>query len=88
MGALYSIIDGILDLYGLLIAIRCVLSWIPMRPNAVSRWITEVTEPYLGLFRRLLGRFHAIAIDFAPLLGLLALFLARRLVRVLFGFLV
>ena len=52
-------VDTLLLVYVVLIFIRILMSWIPRMPynrflNAVLKFVTDVTDPYLNLFRRFL----------------------------------
>lgn len=67
-----------IQIYTVAILIWVVASWIPdMRRNKLVQQIGRVTEPYLGLFRRLVPT--SAGIDFSPILAILALQLAARL---------
>jgi uncharacterized protein YggT (Ycf19 family) len=82
MRLLYSAVEHIFELYGLLIVCRCILPWLPLRRDSVVvRFLVTVTEPYLGFFRRFLNRRYTTPIDFSPVLAMLTLFLLRWLVR-------
>ena len=66
-------------LYALLILIYILTSWIrlPYSPwlNRIQRFLYDVCEPYLRLFRRLLPSFGPL--DLSPMIGLIVLFLMR-----------
>jgi YggT family protein len=67
-------------LYGLVIFVYILSSWVrlPYSPtlNRIQRFLYDVCEPYLRLFRRLLP--GAGALDFSPLLALIALSVIDR----------
>lgn len=78
---------ALIRVYYWLIIIRILLSWIPLPENDVVRTlyrlIYDVTEPYLGLFRRLipsLGR-GGMGFDFSPILAIMVLFVIENLIR-------
>lgn len=78
---------ALIRVYYWLIIIRILLSWIPLPENDVVRTlyrlIYDATEPYLGLFRRLipsLGR-GGMGFDFSPILAIMVLFVIENLVR-------
>ena len=78
---LVSILFRLVDLYQLLIVIWCVMSWIPRGNETVERIryaIGTLVEPYLGIFRRLIPSVGGI--DFSPILAIVVLNLAMRLV--------
>lgn len=78
---------ALIRVYYWLIIVRILLSWIPLPENDVVRTlyrlIYDATEPYLGLFRRLipsLGR-GGMGFDFSPILAIMVLFVIENLVR-------
>lgn len=73
--------------YIVLILIRVLISWIPRMPynpalRRVLDFVTETTDPYLNLFRRLIppigGR--GLGLDLSPMIGLIVLFILQGLV--------
>ena len=79
--SLVSLLFRLVDLYQLLIVIWCVMSWIPRGNETVERIryvIGPLVEPYLGIFRRLIPSVGGI--DFSPILAIVVLNLAMRLV--------
>ena len=62
-------------LYGLVILLYILTSWLrlPYSPglNRIQRFLYDVCEPYIRLFRRMLPA--AGALDFSPILALIAL---------------
>ncbi|MEW6171914.1 MAG: YggT family protein [Bacillota bacterium] len=90
MALLYKLVDTAFQLYIWLIVIRVVLSWIKHNPyQPVIRFVYEVTEPYLRLFRGVIPPIGMI--DISPLIAFLVLGIAREfvlwLLRTLFSFL-
>jgi YggT family protein len=80
------LVDAILNIYGYLLILRIVISWV--RINEYNPWIrllVKLTEPYLEPFRSL---FPPLAgIDFSPILAFLVLNMLRIvLIRLLAGF--
>jgi len=65
--------------YAWLIVARAILSWVRPTPGTtfyrVDRVLVGVTEPYVGLFRRLLPatRVGGLSIDWSSLVALLVL---------------
>lgn len=58
---------------------RCILSFIPHNPyQPIIKFIYDITEPVMSPFRRLLPT--AGAIDFSPILAILAVSLVQRIV--------
>ncbi len=60
-------------MYYALILIRVVFSWIRVSDNALTRFVYEVTEPVLGLFRRLIPPRPTFPIDFSPIIAFIVL---------------
>lgn len=72
--------------YIILILIRVLLSWIPRMPynpalRAVLDFITETTDPYLNIFRRIIPPIGGggFGLDLSPMIGIIVLFLLRGL---------
>ena len=72
--------------YLVLIFIRIILSWIPRIPYnrwlaAVIKFVTDVTDPYLNLFRRSLPpvRMGPGALDLSPIVATFVLIIVSSL---------
>lgn len=73
--------------YLVLIFIRIILSWIPRIPYnrylaAFLKFVTDVTDPYLNLFRRILPpvRIGPGALDLSPIVGTFVLIIASGVI--------
>jgi YggT family protein len=73
--------------YIILILIRVLMSWIPRMPynpalRAVLDFITETTDPYLNLFRRIIPPIGGggFGLDLSPMIGIIVLYILRTLV--------
>lgn len=73
--------------YVILIFIRILLSWIPRLPynpvlQGVVRFVHDVTDPYLRLFRRILPPVGGggMAIDLSPIVAVFVLFILEAIV--------
>ena len=73
--------------YVVLIFIRIIMSWIPRMPynrilNGVLTFVTDVTDPYLNLFRRILPtvRIGPGALDLSPIVATFTLIIVSSLV--------
>jgi len=81
-------VDALFLVYIILIFVNVLLSWIPRMPynrwlRAVLDFVTETTNPYLNVFRRLippLGGGGGFAIDLSPMIGIVVLFVLRGIV--------
>jgi uncharacterized protein YggT (Ycf19 family) len=74
--------DAILLLYGLVIFVYILTSWLRLpysvTLNRIQRFLYDVCEPYLRLFRRLLPSTGAL--DLSPILAFISLGVIDRLV--------
>ena len=72
--------------YGLVILAYIITSWIrmPYSLNSVQRFLYDVCEPYLRLWRRLLPLQFG-PMDFSPIVAVLALGIAAKIVIALLG---
>lgn len=73
--------------YLVLIFIRIIMSWIPRIPYnrwlaAFLKFVTDVTDPYLNLFRRILPpvRIGPGALDLSPIVATFVLIIVSGLV--------
>jgi YggT family protein len=76
-----TFVNVFLLLYGLVLLAYIITSWLrlPYSPtlNRIQRFLYDVCEPYLRIFRRLLP--SAGGIDFSPILAFIALSAIDRL---------
>lgn len=78
------IIANFISLYSLLVLIRCLLTWIPNIDFSSQpfRTLSDVTDPYLNLFRGLIPPLGGL--DLSPMIAIFALqFLGNLLVSAL-----
>ena len=70
------------SVYLLAIFLYIILSWIrvPYSLQPVQRFLYDVCEPYLALWRRLLPFLRFGPLDLTPMIAILALLLASRVV--------
>jgi len=74
--------------YLVLIFIRIIMSWIPRMPynrvlSGFLKFVTDVTDPYLNLFRRVLPpvRLGPGALDLSPIVATFVLIIVGTLVE-------
>ena len=73
-----------LEVYSWLIIIRILLSWVSLPESAfvrsAYRVLFQVTEPYLGLFRRIIPSIGAggVGFDLSPMLAIVVIFIVRN----------
>ena len=76
-----TFVNVFVALYGLVILVYIITSWLrlpySLTLNRIQRFLYDVCEPYLRLFRRVLPATGGI--DFSPMLGLIALGVIDRL---------
>jgi YggT family protein len=80
-------VDALFVVYLILLLLNVLLSFIPRIPyypwlRSILDFVTESTDPYLNLFRRVLRPVGGggMAIDLSPMLAIIVLLLARALV--------
>ena len=80
-------IDDFLYVYVLLIFVYILTSWIrlPYSPwlNRIQRFLYDVCDPYLRLFRRVVPPLGPV--DLSPVLAVIVLIAAMRLIDALLG---
>lgn len=82
--SIISFLNTFLFIYSWLIIGRVLMTWIPSRNptfQAIYGFLYQVTEPYLGLFRRIIPTIGGggMGIDISPIIALLVLQLVQRL---------
>jgi uncharacterized protein YggT (Ycf19 family) len=94
LGLLYDWVNGVQSfinvfvyVYTLLILAYIITSWVrlPYSPwvNRVQRFLYDVCEPYLRLFRRILPTFGPL--DLSPVVGVVVLVIFGRVANSLLG---
>ena len=84
MNAILRVLEYAIIVYIWLIVARVLLSWLPLRRGTplmrLYEVVYDVTEPYLGLFRRFIppSRAGSVGIDWSTLAGSLVLFIALQ----------
>ena len=80
-------VNTLVLVYLVLIFIRILMSWIPRMPYnrylaALLQFVTDVTDPYLNLFRRFLPpvRMGPGALDLSPIVATLVLIVMSSIV--------
>jgi YggT family protein len=80
-------VSALFTVYIVLIFANILISYIPRVPyspplRAVLDFVTEVTNPYLNLFRRFLPPIGGagFALDLSPVIGIILLFVAQTIV--------
>lgn len=79
MGIIITAVNVAFEVYSYLIIIRILLSWVRHNPyQPLIRFIYEVTEPYLNVFKRFIPPFGAV--DVSPIVAIFVLQILRNLV--------
>jgi YggT family protein len=82
---LIGLLNTFINVYIYLIIARVLLSWLPAPRGDVARsiykMIHDVTEPYLGLFRRILPSLggRGMGIDLSPMIAIMVLVVLRNI---------
>lgn len=86
-GDVADYVGALFLVYIILILIRVLMSWIPRMPynpalRAVLDFISETTDPYLNLFRRIIPPIGGggFGLDLSPMIGIIVLYILRGLV--------
>ena len=86
-GDVADYVNTLAIVYLVLIFIRILLSWIPRMPYnrylaAFVQFVTDVTDPYLNLFRRFIPmvRIGPGALDLSPIVATIVLILVSSIV--------
>ncbi len=77
-------VDVFIGVYLLIILLYVLVSWIrlPYSLNPVQRFLNDVCDPYLRLWRRILP-LSGGPFDFSPIAGIFALIILRELIDAL-----
>jgi YggT family protein len=80
-------VDALFLVYIILIFVNVLSSWIPRMPynrwlRAVLDFVSETTNPYLNLFRRVIPPLGGggFALDLSPMIGIIVLFVLRGVI--------
>ena len=75
-----KVIHWIFLVYTILLIVRIVSSWVTrLAYHPAMRFVRFYTEPYLGLFRRLIPPIGGV-LDLSPMLGFFALSIIERVI--------
>lgn len=82
-----AFVGAFFTVYIILIFIRILMSWLPRIPyyralDLFLRWVTEVTDPWLNLFRRFIPPVNlgGAGLDLSPMVATIVLILIARIV--------
>ena len=85
--SLASFVNVFVYIYTLLILAYIVMSWVRLPYsswlNRIQRFLYDVCEPYLRIFRRVIPPLGPL--DLSPIVGVIALYVLERLVNTLIG---
>jgi YggT family protein len=86
-GDVADYVGALFLVYIILILVRVLMSWIPRMPynptlRAVLDFISETTDPYLNLFRRIIPPIGGggFGLDLSPMIGIIVLYILRGIV--------
>lgn len=78
--SLDAVVRTVFRVYYLLIIARVLTSWIRLGDNFLTRFIFEMTEPVLGIFRRIFPPRPGFPLDISPIFAIIALQLAETMI--------
>ncbi|MEJ2150801.1 MAG: YggT family protein [Chloroflexota bacterium] len=83
MSAVFSILNIFLGLYGFILLLRVLVSWVRLDPysNPIANFLYTVTEPVLQPIRSILPSTGMI--DFSPMVAMLLVFALQRFLVIL-----
>lgn len=86
-GDVADYVGALFLVYIVLILVRVLISWIPRMPynpalRTVLDFVTDTTDPYLNLFRRLIPPIGGggFGLDLSPMIGIIVLVVLRGLI--------
>lgn len=86
-GDVAGYVSALFTVYIVLIFLRIIVSWIPSLPQvppvtATVRFLSEVTDPYLNIFRRFLRPVGggAFSLDLSPIIAVVVLMVLQWVV--------
>jgi YggT family protein len=83
ISSIENFVDVFISVYVLIIFAYIITSWVrlPYSPwlNRIQRFLYDVCEPYLRIFRRLLPAFGPL--DLSPIIAVLSLFILDRVIH-------
>lgn len=81
MGTIGFAVYKLLDLISFLIIVRCIMSWVPGgTQNRVYEIIGTLTNPIEEPIRSVMYKFMNGPVDFSPLIAILLIGLAQRVI--------
>ncbi len=82
MGALLSILNLLLGVYGFILLCRALISWVPIdRGSPIVRMLFTLTEPVLAPIREALPQTGMV--DFSTAVALIIVFALQQLLTIL-----
>ena len=83
ISSIQNFVNVFISVYVLIIFAYIIMSWVrlPYSPwlNRIQRFLYDVCEPYLRIFRRLLPSFGPL--DLSPIIAILSLVLINRVIN-------
>jgi len=77
----YIAVSWAFNIYYIMIIAAVLLTWLPIsHSNPIVRFIYDMTEPFLNIFRKLVPLRWRVPLDFTPILALFALAVLNNLV--------
>lgn len=81
MNSLVSVLLTAINVYELIIIIRVFMSWVNPNPySAPVKFITDLTDPFLGSLERLMPQFLLAPLNFTPIVAIFVLGILKQLI--------
>lgn len=81
LSALAMVLGTLLNIYFWIVLVACLISWVNPNPyNPIVRALRMLTEPVFYRVRKWLPFTYAAGIDFSPVVVLIAIELANRII--------
>ncbi|MEE2658340.1 MAG: YggT family protein [Candidatus Latescibacterota bacterium] len=83
LNGVFDLIDGLLNLYLIVVIARVVISWVSPDPyNRIVQILCALTDPPLNALRRVIPRlFWSTGLDFTPLILTMIILIIRRFLQ-------
>lgn len=87
MVLLLRLLYALVDIYTILIFVRCLLTWLPNNTSvmySVNSVLGKICDPFLDLFKKIIPPIGG-TIDISPIIALLALQLGMQIIYRIFS---
>ncbi|NLF80573.1 MAG: YggT family protein [Clostridia bacterium] len=78
--SIISLVRVVFGVYYFLLFARVIFSWIRVSDNVFTRFVYDVTEPVMSIFRRLFPPRPSFPLDLSPILAFIVLQLLETII--------